>query len=118
MNIFLDPAEQFALVEQAHIQISVAPDFLAGEEPKRPDTIVEVDQNNAVLRLEYKFCAVIISIRVGHETSTLNINPDGEFRLFRRVQRSKDIDKETVFGLVGIRRLSQTDTNGRKLAVV
>jgi hypothetical protein len=77
-NICLDPFQQKLLVEEPGIQISILSDFLACQEPIRPNSVVEVDKYDTVPRNVNYSRTIIVGICIGGIPATLNVNPDGE----------------------------------------
>ena len=43
--------QEFALIQQAHIQITICADLLASQEPERTDSVVEIDENDTMIGL-------------------------------------------------------------------
>ena len=83
MYVFLDPFEKLALIEQADVQSSILLNFVASKESQRPGTIVEIDENNAMIRLYNNVCPVVVGVRVVRVSASLDVDPDRKLGALR-----------------------------------
>lgn len=63
-DVLLNPLQHQALIQETCVQVSVFPDFFAGEEPPQTDSIVEVDKNNVSIRYIDELRPIPVRIRV------------------------------------------------------
>lgn len=76
--------------------------MLTRQKPQRADAVVEVDEDEAIVGLLDDFGAVVVCIRVLRITAALDVDPDGEVRMFGCVRGLEDVDEEAVFCVAGV----------------
>jgi hypothetical protein len=70
--------------------------FLAREEPKRSDAIIEVDKNDIVPGFLDDLGPVIVCIGISRISTSLDEHPDGQFGMLSGTRRGEHIDKEAI----------------------
>ena len=90
-NVLLQPLQRFPLVFQSVVYTAASQHFLACQKPIWTNPVIEIDHNNIHSTSLYQTAPIVIGIRIGVESATLNEEVYRELRLGGRVSWCIDI---------------------------
>ena len=105
-NIFLHPLKGFPLIFEAIVEARSLLDFSASEEAIRPNTIVEINNDNVATRGFDQSTAIVVWIGIGVKATTLNEEVHRKFGVGGGTSWCIDIEKQALLRRCRIRCIS------------
>jgi len=98
--VLLNPPENFSLVQQSNIKVTICLDFFASQKTLDTNTIVESDNDDVVASSVDQ--TVTIKVPVGERVKSTTLEVDKNRMRCRSHRRCKDIESKAIFGMIWV----------------